>query len=401
MYKYFCCIVTNSFNDLKNNKIRTILTSLGIFIGISSVVLLMAFGLGLKKYIELQFEAIGANLVMVMPGRMMQSGSINPSSMSIQGKFDDKDYQRIKKIENIAVSAPAYHFYPEIKGYKDTRVYELIASTPDIFNILNMVVEMGVLFDENHNEKAKKVVVLGSAVAKNLFSTKDQALNKIVKINDQPYLVIGVLESKGGGGGGMPSIDDHILTPFKSTLSFNPSKKYYGIYAKLKNEDRLETTKTDIKNILLKRYNESDFSVLDQKEIFNSMESIFNMVNYVLVGIATISLMVGGIGIMNIMYVSVAQRVQEIGIRRAYGAKRRDILLLFLTQSIILSMLGGVLGLCFSFLVVILIQSYFPAYINFNTVFLAVFVSASIGIFFGVVPAKKASEMTPVEAIRR
>ncbi|OGF99088.1 hypothetical protein A2153_02710 [Candidatus Gottesmanbacteria bacterium RBG_16_38_7b] len=163
----------------------------------------------------------------------------------------------------------------------------------------------------------------------------------------------------------------------------------------------MDKYKDVISNILSKRYAEDDFSVLTQQEILTTFTSIFNIINIVLVAIAAISLIVGGVGIMNIMFVSVVQRIREIGIRRAYGARERDILLLFLTQTIILSLIGGILGLLLSYLVVLIIQNYFPVYIDLQTVILALSISSAIGLIFGVLPALRAARLTPVEAIRK
>ncbi|NTU74366.1 FtsX-like permease family protein, partial [Candidatus Roizmanbacteria bacterium] len=167
-----------------------------------------------------------------------------------------------------------------------------------------------------------------------------------------------------------------------------------------KDDVDLATAKTEITNILLKRYKADDFSLIEQTEILNAVSSIFSILNTVLIAIAAISLVVGGIGIMNIMYVTVSERIREIGIRRALGARRFDILAQFMIESVILSLFGGVLGLVFSYLIVLLIQSVFPAYIDLQSVILALGVSSIIGVVFGVLPAKKASDLSPMEAIR-
>lgn len=398
--EYFITLVRFAVDDLLHNKMRSFLTALGILIGIASVVLLTAFGLGLKKYIEDEFNSLGSNLIMIMPGKFLSGGNMSQSSMMLSVKFDDKDVNNLKKIENASLVAAAYGKYVTLSAEGNSETYELIASTAEMFEILNFEIDVGKLFDKADENKTNKIIVLGAKPAEKIFGGKENAVGKTVKVDDQSFRVIGVLKKKGGGGFGEPGMDDHILIPIKSALSFNPSKKYLGIYIKAENDSFVTPIKEEAKKILLKRYQEDDFSILDQKQILDMVASIFSILNLVLVGIAAISLIVGGIGVMNIMYVSVAERIQEIGIRRAVGATDHDILLQFLSEAIILSLLGGMLGLGISYLVVVLIQQIFPAYINIQSIVLALGVSSVIGIIFGVFPAKRASDLSPIEAIK-
>jgi len=396
---YFLFILKSSFDDFRRNKIRTFLTSLGIMIGIFSVVILIALGLGLKKYIDNQFKSLGSNLLMVTPGKMLEGGLTSGSAFSASGIFDEKDIISVKRIKNMYITAPVVVVMATIRGPKDSDMYETIASNTDIFPLMNFKVEYGKLFDNADVVKKNKIIVLGSKPAEKLFSEKKEALGKIVKVNEQGYKVVGVLESKGGGGFG-PSIDDHVFIPYKAAESFNPDKKIWAIYGKVHDESLIPQTKEEIKKTLLKRYKEDDFSVNDQQEMLSTLNTIFNMVNFVLVGIAAISLLVGGIGVMNIMYVSVVERIKEIGIRRAFGAKKLDILLLFLAEAVFLSIIGGSIGLSLSFLIVLLVQPFFPVYINLFSIILAVGISTIIGVIFGVFPARCAANFTPIEAMR-
>ena len=196
-------------------------------------------------------------------------------------------------------------------------------------------------------------------------------------------------------------MDAHAYIPFKSSFSFNPDKKYFAIYLKVFAEEDIPRTKDEIAKVLSKRYdNEDDFTVFEQTEILNVIGSIFGIINAFLVGIAAISLLVGGIGIMNIMYVTVTERIKEIGIRRAIGARKFDILAHFLVESILLSLFGGSLGIIAGFIITVLVQQFFPAYIDLNSVILALGVSSAIGIIFGVFPAKKAADLSPIDAVR-
>ena len=188
--------------------------------------------------------------------------------------------------------------------------------------------------------------------------------------------------------------------PYTSAFVFNKDKKFLALVAQAKEGSDIKSVKSEIEDVMLKRYESDEFSVIEQTELLSTVTSIFSIINYILVAIASISLIVGGIGIMNIMYVTVTERIKEIGIRRAIGARKKDILYQFLTESVVLSLFGGITGLLLSFLIVFAIQSLFPAYINVVTVIISLGVSSIIGIAFGVFPAKKASDLSPIDAIR-
>lgn len=393
-----------ALDDFRRNKIRTFLTSLGITIGVASVVLLLAFGLGLKEYIRQQFQSLGTNLMMVMPGAGFGSGGNMRSSMgsSMVGaiSFDNKDVDKIKRVENASIVAPFFVKFLEIKGERDNEYVEVAASTSDVFPIMNLELDQGEFFDKADADRGLKVIVIGPKIAEKLFGSINNSIGRNVDLGGQSFRVIGVPKPKGGGGLGAPSIDDHVYIPLKSASVWNPDKKIFAIYIKASDEEYISQIKEDIEKVLLKRYKEDEFSVGEMTDILNMVNQIFGVLNFVLVGLGAISLLVGGIGIMNIMYVSVTERIKEIGIRRAFGATEKDILHHFLIESILLSLIGGILGLVFSYSIVFLIQSQFPAYVDLFTVMIALIVSSTIGITFGVFPAKKAAAMDPVEAIR-
>lgn len=399
--QYFLFVLKSALEDFRRNKVRTFLTSLGILIGVASVVLLIAFGLGLKQYIKGQFESLGTNLVIVFPGKVFQGGGIRSGGGSLGGaKFDDKDVARLRKIENISYVVPIFVKTLTVKSTSESEIADLYATTADMFVIRNLEISEGRLFTKGDIEKRSKIVVVGSKIAETLYGSQSAAVGKIIKIEGQGFRIAGVLKSKGGGGIGGPDFDTFIYMPYKSAFSFNKDKTFIGIYVKASDEIVIPQVKKQMKETLLRRYKEDDFSLIEQTEILNTVSSIFSILNTILVLIGGISLVVGGIGIMNIMYVSVVERTKEIGIRRAMGATRKDILSQFLAESVILSLIGGICGILFSAIVVALVQRFFPAYIDAMSVIIAFGVSSIIGIVFGVFPARKAANLSPIEAIR-
>lgn len=394
---YFLFIIKSAFEDFSRNKVRTFLTSLGILIGVSSVVLLIALGLGLKAYIKQQFESLGTNTLYAMPGNTSRGMA---SSMTSEIRFDDKDVLSLKKVKNITAVVPFVSGYASVQGDIDTKTFEYAATTAEVFDVMNLEIEYGGPFTKSDVEKGAKKVILGPKVAERIFGSVEGVVGKTVKMKELVFKVVGIAKAKGGGGLGAPSVDEHIYIPHTAAYSFNPTKKYMMLYIKAANETVIPTIKHDATKTLLKRYKKDDFSVMEQTEILNTINSIFGILNSVLVAIAAISLIVGGVGIMNIMYVSVVERIGEIGIRRAIGALKTDILYQFLAESILLSALGGALGLLIAFVIVLLLRTLFPVYIDIMTVCIALGVSSGVGIVFGVFPAKQAADLSPIDAIR-
>lgn len=393
--------VKSAFSDFARNKGRTFLTSLGILIGVLSVVLLTAFGLGLRAYIEQQFKDLGSNLIRIVPGQILKNGNFsNTSSAFMSIQFDEKDVIKLKRINKASAVIPVYSRTVIANFLKNKESSTLYASTEKIFTALNLKPEYGRLFTAQDVNKKSKIVVIGPKLAKNLFLTSKQAIGKFVKIESQKYTVVGVVSKKGGGFGGGPDFDSFIYMPYKTAYTINTNKTFMAITLQTKAEKDIKSVIRQAEDILLKRYDEDEFSVIQQEELLSAINSIFSIINTVLVAIAAISLVVGGIGIMNIMYVTVTERIKEIGIRRALGARKSDILIQFLVASVILALIGGLAGLILSYILVFFIQSFFPAYIDLNSVVLALGVSSVIGIVFGVFPAKKAADLSPIDAIR-
>ena len=397
---HFIFVVKSAFEDFSRNKGRTFLTSLGIVIGVLSVVILIAFGLGLKKYINDQFQSLGSNIIRVVPGQILKGGSFSSTGSMSTIRFDFRDVLKLQRVKSAEYVIPVVTRSISVSMGKGVEPATLYASTADISVALNLNAHYGDIFTKSEVEKRSRIVVIGPKIAAKLFGSEEVSLGKTIKIDNQNFKVQGILEAKGGGGFGGPDLDSFIYMPHTTAQVFNPDKKFYAIIVKSNSDISIATAKEEIKTALLKRYKEDDFSVIDQAELLGAIESIFGMLNTVLVAIAAVSLVVGGIGIMNIMYVTVTERIKEIGIRRALGARASDILLQFLVESVALSILGGLMGLGLAYLIVFFIQSVFPTYIDLNSVMLALGVSTVIGVVFGVFPAKKAADLSPIDAIR-
>ncbi len=353
---YFIFILQSAYDDLKRNKIRTFLTALGILIGVAAVVLLLAFGLGLKVFIKSQFEGLGTNLIFVLPGRVLSQsgGGFRPGGGTLGGvRFDEKDVLSLKKIDEVEYVVPYFVKTVRVQSEGESEIADIRGTTEDNFSISHSEVELGEFFDTRDVKKRSKVAVLGSKIAEALFQSPELAPGKTIRVENHGFKVIGVLKKKGDIS---HDSDSTVFIPYTSAFIFNSDKKFFDIHIQIKSYEKAEEVKEKIKETLLKRYEEDDFSVVEQAEILETIESILSAVSLLLVALGAISLIVGGVGIMNIMYVSVTERRKEIGIRRAIGATKQDILLHFLAESVLLSLFGGLLGLLIAYVVVFFVR---------------------------------------------
>jgi len=398
---YLLFILRSALKDLLKNKMRTFLTSLGILIGVASVVLLLAFGLGLKSYIKGQFDSLGTNLIFVLPGKVFgQGGGFSAGGFGGGISFDEKDYVNLKRIREAEYVVPAFTKTVKVEANGKTEYSTFYATNDEIFSARNLEIKYGLLITKTEVEKRNKVIVIGPKIAEKLFGTPEGAMDNKIRIEGQTFKIIGVLEAKGGGGFGGPDFDSFVYAPYKAAYSINTKKIFSTLLLKAKSEDVVPMLKARTIEVLQKRYKEDDFQVAESTEFINTISSIFAVLNSFLVAIGAISLIVGGVGIMNIMYVSVTERIKEIGIRRALGATRKDILLQFLAESVLLSLIGGLAGLVIATILILLVRRFFPAAIDITSMLVAIGTSSFIGIFFGVFPARKAANLSPMEAIR-
>lgn len=397
--QYLFFIIKGALEDFKRSKMQTFLTSLGIMIGVFSVIMLTALGLGLKKYISDQFDALGKNTLFIMPGQLLQGGGFNAAS-TLGTSFDIRDYNNLKRIRDIIAITPLSTKSGQAKGTIKTEYASIFFASSDFFKISGFDIDKGRFFDETDVDKRTKVLVAGPKIAQDLFGSASLAIDRKVDIDNVNYTIIGVIKSKGGGGFGGPDYDSYLFGPYTTGYIYNPQKQFIRFALKTNPDVSIDTVKEQINREMLRRYKKDDYSLVEPTQIMSVVNSIFGIINLVLVAIASISLLVGGIGIMNIMYVTISDKTREVGIRRAIGARKSDILYQFLIESVLLSIIGGSLGLGLAYLGVLLVQGFFPAYIDVPSVALALGVSSIIGIIFGVLPARKAANLEPVEAIR-
>jgi putative ABC transport system permease protein len=392
----------SSIRSILKNKSRTILTSLGIIIGVTSVILLTSIGNGLQDYINSQFESLGSNLIFITPGQVFNDKggfSQNASSRYVTISFTDKDTQNIQRgVKNIII-LPINTTQADVK-YSNTikKNIAIVGTTEEYAKNVNTLPNKGSWFTKDDDDKKNNVVILGYQTAQDLFGNQNSIGRKII-INSRNFKVIGTIEKKGSSFGG-PDQDNRIYMPFQTVSTLIGNNDIQEIVIKSKDKNNVDFVKKEVKKILLKNYKEDSFSVFDSSQLLSSINSIISILTVALSGIAAISLVVGGIGIMNIMLVSVTERTKEIGLRKAIGAPPQAILIQFLIEAVILSCLGGLVGILLGFLGTLAINPFFPAKITLSSVLLAFGVSSIVGIVFGVAPARKASKLSPIEALR-
>lgn len=394
-----------SLHALARNKMRSFLTALGIIIGVGAVIAMVSIGQGAKKAVEDRFESFGTNLLFIRPGsssfRGRSSGFGSHTNLTVQ------DAQAIaEKCDAVQYVSPSVSTRAQVV-YGNKNWNTNINGTGENYpNIRNWEIEEGSFYSANHIRASAKVCVLGNDVYQNLFED-DYAVGKIIRIKKIPFRVIGVLKSKGQSGGWYNQ-DDTIMVPYSTV-----QKRIMGI-TNISSIDisavstaRTEEATQQITELLRRRHkiapgSEDDFNVRDMTEIAEGAAASTDIMTNLLGGIALVSLIVGGIGIMNIMLVSVTERIREIGIRMSVGAREIDILLQFLTEAIVLSVMGGLLGIIVGITASKLISQFggWETLISPTSIIMAFIFSGTVGVFFGFYPARKASKLDPIEALR-
>ena len=399
-------LIKIALRALANNKLRGFLTMLGIIIGVASVITMLAIGQGSKRSIQAEISEMGSNMIMIQPGADMRGGVRQEASAMETLKLEDLDCITNETRYISAVSASVNSSGQAIYGANNapTTIYGI---SPDYLEIRRYKVQDGEMFTEQDIQTAAKVCVIGKTVVDNLFSGGENPVGKVIRFQKLPFRVVGVLESKGYNTMGMDQ-DDLILAPYttiqKKVLAITHLQ---GITCSALKEEYTEQAIDEITEILrrnhkLKDSDDDDFTIRSQQELSSMLTTTTDMMTVLLAAVAGISLLVGGIGIMNIMYVSVTERTREIGLRMSIGAKGIDILAQFLIESILISVTGGLIGVVLGVgsALVVNIVAHFPIYIQPWSVLLSFFVCTVTGIFFGWYPAKKAAQLDPIEAIR-
>jgi putative ABC transport system permease protein len=382
---------------LRRNKLRSSLTALGIIIGVASVVAMIAVGNGAQARIESKVAALGQNLLTIFAGSR-RSGGVNSGLGSANAI-------RMEVTDVVAISPEVSTSAQAIANGRNWST-SVVGESPDYLKIRDWNLDSGSMFTDREVRSAAKVAVIGSKTARELFGPLDP-VGQTLRIKNIPFVIIGLLASKGAGMGGQNQ-DDRVIIPFTTAMKRVTGDKYLrSVNVQVVSSERMEVAQQQIASLLRQRHHlgagrDDDFNIFNQKEIADTVGSISRIITLLLGAIGGISLLVGGIGIMNIMLVSVTERTREIGIRIAIGAQPGDIRLQFLIEAITLSLLGGLIGVLMGVGISQLIGlvADFKAIVSTGSIILAFSVSSAIGIFFGLYPASKAAALDPIDALR-
>lgn len=391
---------------LANNKLRAFLTMLGIIIGVASVITMLAIGQGSKRSIQTQIAEMGSNMIMIHPGGDMRGGVRRDASEMQTLKLEN--YEKLREETNyLSGISPNVSSSGQLVNGNNNYPSSVSGVGLDYLKIRQLDVENGEMFTEADIQSSAKVCIIGKTIADNLFPDGSDPVGKVIRFNKIPFRVVGVLKAKGYNSMGMDQ-DDIVLAPYTTVMKRLLAVTYLqGIYASALSEDMTDYAIEEITSILrrehkLKDSDDDDFTIRSQQELSTMLNSTTDLMTTLLACIAGISLVVGGIGIMNIMYVSVTERTREIGLRMSVGARGIDILSQFLIEAILISITGGIIGVIIGCDASWIVKSvaHWPIFIQPWSVFLSFAVCTVTGVFFGWYPAKKAADLDPIEAIR-
>jgi len=410
-----------AFRALRTNKLRSALTMLGIIIGVSAVITLLSVGRGVEDYIADAFSSIGTNLLFVLPGSPEETAGSGPKQI-VQGStvlgpaLTERDADALRdplRAPEVKRVAPEKQSVAFVSARGNSRRTVVSGATPEYSLARSWPVVAGRFLSEGDLAANARVVVLGQSVARELFPDGRDPIDQIVRVNQMPYRVIGILEKKGGSLFG--DVDDQVVIPLSTSQTDLPAFRTRAglpvvsfIYVQIEDDSQRAAATRQIVEIIRDQHNidyrdEDDFSVYSQADFLAAFGAITGVVTLFLSAIASISLLVGGIGIMNIMLVTVTERTREIGLRKAVGAKRRDILAQFLVEATTLSLSGGLVGIGLGVsgaLVISRLLEGFTASVSLGAIGLAVGFSVAVGLFFGLYPALRASRLNPIDALR-
>jgi putative ABC transport system permease protein len=402
----FIDLIKETIWALTGNKVRSSLTILGIVIGVASVITMVAIGQGSQKSIEEQIQSIGSNLIMISPGSQ-SSGMVRGARGGAQTlKVDDAEAIE-NEVQGVGGVAPEISGRYQVTYKGNNTNTKVVGVTPEYSSVKNIEVENGMFITEQHIKKSSKVAILGPTVVEDLFGEGVDPIGSIIRVNTIDFEIIGVTVSKGGSG--MNNSDDLIYVPMDTSRHFLSGTEYVTtINVAAESQDLMTSVQEQITNLLLKRHSikseeDADFSIMNQTDIIETASSITNTFTILLSSIAGISLLVGGIGIMNMMLTTVTERTREIGLRKAVGIKKVYINLQFLVEAVMLTFIGGAIGVFLGWIASAIIPLFYDSLttdISMASVFLAFGVSTGVGIIFGFYPARRAANLSPIEALR-
>jgi len=400
-------LLQETSSGLLSNKVRTGLTMLGIVIGIASVIAMLAVGNGATSSIQSSIESIGSNLVVISPGAVKTAGSTIKTSRGSANTLTMSDVQAIQDgVTSAKYVAPTVSTQKQIVAAGTNTNTSVVGTTASYTDIKNITLDSGTFFSDEQVTQMARVAVIGPTTRDDLFGEGADAIGQTIRISGNEFTVIGVTTAKGGTG--PSSADDIVYIPITDAQQFITGNKYVSsINISAQTADLVTDVQNQATDILLARHNitdvtKADFSTMNQSDMLATASSITMTMTYLLAAIAGISLLVGGIGIMNMMLTTVTERTREIGLRKAVGAKKTDIRLQFLVESMMLTIVGGVIGIITGIIIawLITLTGLLTAKISFMSVTLSFGVSAAIGIVFGYYPAARASDLNPIDALR-
>ena len=394
-----------ALTSLKANKLRSLLTMLGIIIGVGAVIAMISVGMGVKKNVTDSIASLGSNMLIISPGSSNRGGVRSAAGSSITLKYSDAEAIG-RKIKNIDFVSPTVSSSYQIVYGNQNWNSSVRGVTPEYMAIQSLTVQSGSFITENDVSKRNRVAVIGPTVASNLFESVNP-VGKNIRVNNSPYKVIGVLESKGQSSMGQDQ-DDVVIIPITTAQERMLGITYVqSINVQVSDQSKMDQVQVEIETLLRQRHHitadkEDDFSVRNLTSLMETMNQTTTMITLLLGSIAGISLVVGGIGIMNIMMVSVTERTREIGIRKALGATFSNIMMQFLIESVVISVIGGIIGIIIGCAVSkgISMVGNFSTVITLSPILVSFFFSVGIGLFFGIYPARKAAKLDPIEALR-
>lgn len=391
--------------SLMGNKVRSGLTILGIVIGIASVITMVGIGQGSKKSIETQIESIGSNLIMIMPGSQ-SVGGVRQGSGSAQS-LTEKDVEVIKaKVSSIKAIAPSVTGNYQITAKSNNTNTQVVGTTPEYTLVKNVSVELGSFFTESQARSSAKVAIIGPDTRDDLFGENSNPVGQTIRINNVIFQVIGVTVAKGGSG--FNNQDDMVYVPMKTSQNYLAGSDYISnMNIAVNNQAEMTMAEEEIMAVLLKNHGikseeDADFRIMNQNDIISTASSVTSTFTLLLSSIAGISLLVGGIGIMNMMLTTVTERTREIGLRKAVGVRKFYINLQFLTEAVALTFIGGIIGVSLGLTASYILTTFFSiaSDISFSSILLSFGVSTLVGIIFGFYPARRAANLSPIEALR-